>query len=592
MLSFLKNFCACLAALTVFFIALPLAILISIGMLVASSDGTSKQTNITEGVLVFNLSDGISEMTPTFKVKTPLNFLADFPESTLDICTKIRAAAKDDTIKGIFIHGSFSDSEEGISLAQIAEIRNSLGEFAKSGKKIYSYLENPAFADYYMASAATTIYMNPFGEMEYNGIASTMPFFGAALKKYGVGVSLVKSGEYKDAGEIYTEEKMSSNQKAHLLSVLESLWSITQEDISDTRKISVAKLSEIAASEAIFSAKTALKYKLIDSANYTDGVIDSMCEIYGQDKSMTTFPQIKMCDYSPKKSLHADKIAVVSLSGEITEDSLSPQNISAKKIARLLRKLRTDDSLKAVVLRIDSPGGSAYASEIIRREVQLLAKKVKVVASFGSTAASGAYWIATAADKIFANPQSITGSIGVFSLGFSIEKIAADHGIGFDGVKTAPFADFMTISRNPNIEDLQKLRSLCDEIYVKFVDLIAKSRKMKVEDVKKIADGRIFTGVKAKELHLCDGLGGIEAAIAEAAKLAKCDKYSVDQLPKKDPLNEFWNAIPQSDIFSKTLGAEAAETMKKTSSAVRMFKLSNGIRRVYLLSPLVAPTLK
>ena len=422
MIAFLRNFCASLAALIVFFIAVPFAFLVIIAAVIASIGERDKSEVSNGGVLVLDLSDGVSETSPASNFKIRGKFFKTPPESTFDICAKIRAAAADLSVNALLIKGSAADSPSGMSLAQASEIRAAIEKFSEKGKVAYAYLENPCFADYYLASAAGAVIMNPFGSMEYKGLALQSVFLGGAMKKYGIGVALVKSGEFKSAGEMFTSDKMPESQKAHLSKVLQSLWSGCQSQISASRGIPEAALSKIAREKAVFSAYDAKKFGFVDELMYADTLIEMLKTTYGEKGN--TFKNLNIRDYSLPVNYDTSKIAVVALEGEICEDSALSSRMSAKKIAGILRRIRADKYVKAVVLRIDSPGGSAYASEIVRREVEALSQKVKVVASFGSTAASGAYWISTAAHKICADASTITGSIGVFSVGFDIEKIA------------------------------------------------------------------------------------------------------------------------------------------------------------------------
>ncbi len=578
--AFLRNFCASLAALAVFFVAFPLALMFAAAAFVASLGGDGESSG---GVLVLDLSEGVAETSPAKSaMKIRGGFFKRPPESLFDICSKIRAAASDPSIEAILVRGSFADSDSGGSLAQASEMRAGLGGFSKSGKPVYAYLENPTFADYYLASAAGSVFMNPFGTMEFKGLSARSPFFGAALRKYGIGVALVKSGEFKSAGEIFTEEKMSASQKSHLAGVLESVWDGCARQIAQSRKLPAARLEKIAREYAVFPASDAEKLGLVDGLLYGGELADFLSQKHG--KTGGTFRNLPMRGYSPKAKSGADKIAIVSIEGAISETS-SRGRAGAEKISRTLRALGDDASVKAVVLRMDSPGGSAFASESIRREVEELSKKAKVVSSFGATAASGAYWIATASEKIFADPATVTGSIGVFSVAFSVEKIAADHGVFFDGVKTAPFADFMSATRGADRADLEKLKSLCDGIYERFVELVSKSRGMALEEARKIADGKIYDGARAVELGLCDALGGVEDAVAEAARLAGCESYSVIRAPLRDPIGEFFSDGADRSASSK-LSAEFNAIFGRASSfaeeLIENFNRSNS-QKIYLL---------
>lgn len=315
--AFLRNFCASLAALAVFFVALPLALMFAVAAFVASLGGDGESSG---GVLVLDLSEGVAETSPAKSaMKIRGNFFKRPPESLFDICSKIRAAASDPSIEAILVRGSFADSDSGGSLAQASEMRAGLGGFSKSGKPVYAYLENPTFADYYLASAADSVFMNPFGTMEFKGLSARSPFFGAALRKYGIGVALVKSGEFKSAGEIFTEEKMSASQKSHLAGVLESVWGGCAWQIAQSRKLPAARLEKIAREYAVFPASDAEKLGLVDGLLYGGELADFLSQRHG--KTGGTFRNLPMRGYSPKAKSGADKIAIVSIEGAISETS-------------------------------------------------------------------------------------------------------------------------------------------------------------------------------------------------------------------------------------------------------------------------------
>ena len=469
MLNFISRVLANLVSLAIFFVVIPaLAILVVVAVLIVGLSGDQGQKMITpkDGVLVYDMSRGISEFKNSSDGLARL-FSSSRAMSTYDLCMRLATAAKNKNIKAVLIYGSFDSASDYPSSAQVAELRNALLEYRQSGGKVTAYLENPSQLDYYLASCADNIIMNPFGEFTFRGLSLQMPFVGDAMKKYGVDVQVIKAGAHKSFGEMFTSAKMSDFDKTRMRAVIDSLWTNILAEISASRKIPTGTLERIVDTDAVFSARKAKELKLVDSLMYYDEVVEKMRKDYGEDGE--SFPQIPVARLSEVRAPSADEIAVVYMRSEIVESGKVSEFTSSEVYVPLLRSLRTDDFVKAVVLRIDSGGGSAYASEAIRREVELLAKKKPVIASFGGVAASGAYWIATAANKIIATPQTITGSIGVFSLAFSGQKFAGDWGVTFDGVKTSKFSDIGTLTRPMTEPEIAKMKVMVDDIYDAFI---------------------------------------------------------------------------------------------------------------------------
>lgn len=436
------------------------------------------------------------------------------------------------------------------SYAQIAEIRAALENYKKSKKEIVAYLENPSMRDYFLASAATKVVVNPFSELEFNGLGGNSIFFGRALKKYGVDVKIVKVGALKSFGEMFTSDKMSPLVRENSQALLDSVWNSVVAKISKSRNIPVEKLLDIAEKSAVVSAQDAKALGLADSLMYQDEVIAYMKSQVGD--SGASFRQTSIISYMPESDFYADTVEVVYMDGEITDSYHGANVIDSSRYPQNLRMLRELDHVKAVVLRINSGGGSAYVSEVIRREVELLAKKKPVVVSIGGVAASGAYWISTAANKIFADSESITGSIGVFSVMLSAQKFADGFGVTFDGVKTSPMADIGTIARAPSQAEIERVQKLTDKVYEKFIGLVSKSRRIPLEDVKKFADGSIYSGRQALSMKLVDAIGGLDAAIREAAKMAKITEFDISESPEINPVKDFIDSLSAGDApFAK-----------------------------------------
>lgn len=469
-----------------------------------------------------------------------------------DFERKIIKAAKDPNICGIALVGYFTEA----SFAQVAEFRRSLERFKASGKPVYAYLENPGLAEYYLASVATEVYMNPSGTLEFKGIAINSAYFANALKKYGLDAQVIKAGKFKSFGEIFTSDKMSPENKAILSAIADSIWGGVLKDVAASRGVELARLREISDKMPLLEAGEALKLEMLDGVLYRDGFLARMAEISGRDEAADSFNQVSILNYASDFKIKikignvaSDKIALVYMEGEIIDSEYVVRgSVASRPYCKLLRDLAEDDSVKGVVLRIDSPGGSAYASEEIRHEVEKLAAKKPVIASMGSTAASGAYWIACAADKIFAQQNTITGSIGVFAVKFSGKTLANNFGITFDGVKTSPMADMDTLTRPLSGAEIAVLQKSVDSMYDKFIKTVAKGRKLPESEVLKLAEGRIYLAGDATETKLFDEIGGLSAALEFCAKVDTPDgllKLDIVQYPYAMTFADFWASFSE-----------------------------------------------
>ncbi len=571
-LSFFSSLAANLAALFLFVIFLPLAIVVAIAYAIVSS-GVIDVKECDTSSIVINFSEPIADVC---QVENPLSNYLDgaTPITTRSICARIENAKLDESNKAIFLCGSFTDTYVPPSYAQLSEIRDALSSYIKSGKRVVAYLENPNVRDYFLASCATKIYLNPMSDFTFNGLGGNSMFFGGTLKKYGVEATVVKVGKLKSFGEMFTAEKMSEPVRENYTELLNSVWSSIVKRISQSRKIEVSSLYKIANEHAMLTAEEAMSLKLVDALATRDEIIEKMKKIVGA--SQTSFAQTSIFDYSEISSnFIVDKnVAVLYMNGDIVEGSPSRNSISPSVYCDIIRTVRDDESISSMVIRIDSGGGDAFASERIRRELELFAAKKPLVASIGATAASGAYWIATAAHKIFADETSVTGSIGVFSIMLSAEKLAKDFGITFDSVKTSPMADIGTAARAPKKEEIARIENLTLAVYNRFVALVSVSRKIPVKEVETFANGAIFSGTKAKEMKLVDEIGGVNAAISCAKILAKTPDASVDEFPKLDVVAEFISN------FTPSVGGEFVKikTLKPiVESLARLKKINSGV---------------
>ncbi|MFS8117106.1 MAG: signal peptide peptidase SppA, partial [Microcoleus sp.] len=418
--------------------------------------------------------------------------------------------------------------------------------FRDAKKPIFAYEMDWSERDYYLGSVANTIAVNPYGSVEINGFSSQAMFLTGALEKYGVGVQVTRVGKYKSAVEPFLLKKMSPENRQQTQKLLGDIWGEYLKTVGPSRKLTVPQLQAVANNGGTLMADEALKSKLVDKVVYFDEIATELKKLTGADAEDKSFKQISLKNYArvadDKNSTRANKknqIAVLYAEGEIVDGEGGPTQVGGDRIAQEMRKIREDDDVKAVVLRVNSPGGSVTASEVIGREVALTGKKKPVIVSMGNLAASGGYWISMGSSKIFAEANTITGSIGVFGMLFNAEKLAANNGITWDVVKTARFADINTVSRPKNPQELANIQRIVDRIYDRFITKVADSRKLPKNKVQEIAQGRVWSGTAAKQLGLVDEIGGLEDAVREAAKQAKLgDDWHLEEYPKRRSFEE------------------------------------------------------
>lgn len=511
-----------------------------------SSDSGPKVAD--KSVLVLNLSTNITDANPTPSPNQLLQGALSGERSDSialrTVLQSIENATQDKKIVGLYLRGDMAGATQGSAV--LKEVRGALEKFRKAGKPIYAYGTDWAEREYFLGSVANKIMLNPFGNLEMNGLRSEMVFLSGALKKYGVGVQVTRVGKYKSAVEPFLLTKMSPESREDTQKLLADVWEEYLGSISKDRKLTPKDFQTIANDpklQGILTPEKAQDLKLIDRIAYPDEVIEDLKKLTGSKEEDPSFRQISLMEYAttliPTRS-SANKIAVAYAEGEIVDGEGADGQIGGDSFAQQIRELRLDDSVKAVVLRVNSPGGSATASEIIQRELVLTRKVKPVIVSMGSVAASGGYWISAYADKIFAQPNTITGSIGVFGQLFNIQKLANNNGITWDSVKTSPYADSETVSRPKTPQELAVIQTSVDRIYDAFLKKVSEGRKLPSPEVKEIAQGRVWSGVRAKKIGLVDEFGGLEDAIQEAAKRAKLsDDWQVEDYPRAESL-ETW----------------------------------------------------
>jgi protease-4 len=508
----------------------------------------SGPTVADKSVLVLDLSTNITDANPTPSPNQVLQgALSGDRSDSISLRTvlqSIEQATQDKRIVGLYLRGDMTGTTQGSAV--LKEVRGALENFRKAGKPIYAYGMNWEEREYYLGSVANKVILNPFGNLEMNGLRSEMVFLSGALKKYGVGVQVTRVGKYKSAVEPFLLTKMSPESREDTQKLLNDVWDYYLTSVSKDRKLTPKDFQNIASDptlQGILTPDKALKLKLIDQVAYSDEVIKDLKGLTGSKEKDHTFRQVSLTDYAttldPARS-STNQIAVAYAEGEIVDGQGGDGQIGGDSFAQQIRDLRLDNNVKAVVLRVNSPGGSATASEVIQRELVLTRKVKPVVVSMGSVAASGGYWISAYADKIFAQPNTITGSIGVFGQLFNIQKLANNNGITWDTAKTSPYADSQTVSRPKTPQELAVAQTAVDRVYNIFLTKVAEGRKLSKPSVSEIAQGRVWSGTRAKQIGLVDELGGVEDAIQDAAKRAKLgDDWQVEDYPRAESF-ETW----------------------------------------------------
>lgn len=531
MKQFFKMFFASLFAMIVAGI---LVFGVLIGFLISAvSDATSeKEISVKENsVLVIDLSSIIKERSQ----KSSFSFMNDedgFNFGLSEFNQAIAFAQNDKQIKGILI------KTNGASLgwATAQKMRGSLLNFKKSKKFIYAYGDGISQGDYYLASVADSIFINPIGSLEIKGLASSLMFFKGTLDKLGVTPEIFYAGQFKSATEPFRATKMSEPNRLQLATIQNHLWNIYTQDVALSRNLTPAAINTIAVNAQAQNAQDALHLKLVDKLYYWDEV-ETLIMKATKAADLKAINYLSMNDYVSQLDFDltesTNKIAVLYAEGEIVDGKQSDENqVASSTMVEEIRKIANNDKIKAVVLRINSPGGSALASEIMLRELQLLKKKKPLIVSMGDVAASGGYYIASYGDSVFAQPSTITGSIGVFSMMFNIENLLTDKlGITLDAEKNAPMADFPNATRQFTDKERSLMQQSVDQIYGIFKTRVANGRHIPMPQVDSIAQGRVWTGVDALRLHLIDAYGDLDRALASAASIAHVKDYSVVSYP-------------------------------------------------------------
>jgi protease-4 len=544
------------------FLLIALVTFISIGIIAAIvATASSEETVITQNtVLHIKLNKEIADRSS--KTKFVMGYAG--PEKTTglnDLLDNLEKAKEDDNIAGIYL--DLSDIPAGIST--LDEIRDGLIGFKTSGKFIWAYSEGYTQKSFYLATVADKIYLNPQGIVDFKGLASEMVFLKGMLEKLDIKMQIIRHGKFKAATEPLFLDKMSPENRRQITELIGSIWDKMLNGIAETRKINKDDLNRIADSLKIGTAEDALKYKFVDQLIYKDELLSLLKKQLKIDEKKR-IQYVTMDNYtsvadSRKQSTASNKIAVIYASGSIAGGEGDDQSIGSERISKAIRKAREDEKVKAIVFRINSGGGSALASDVIWREVDLARKVKPVVASFGDVAASGGYYIACAATKILADPTCITGSIGVFGVIPNMEGLFNKKlGITFDWAMTNKNGDYIPVMKPLSPYQTLLIQRDVDHIYDVFTGKVAEGRKLTKARVDSIGQGRVWSGSDAKKIGLIDDFGGLTKAIELAAELSKTKDYRLISLPEqKEWFEELIDQITGSDPsanLKEALGAD------------------------------------
>ncbi|GMN05950.1 signal peptide peptidase SppA [Croceitalea sp. MTPC5] len=576
-MKFLRNLLAAILGCLIAFGIVFAMFFIFAALVGSADDGVRVKPN---SVLELSFSEPISDYLGKDD-SDPFAALFEEGQGLDEILHAIEVAKNDSKIKGISIKTSFLLA----GMAQAQELRRALQSFKEAGKFVYSYSDFYTQKDYYLASVADELYLNPQGGMDFKGLASEVLYYKELQEKSGVKIEVIRHGKYKSAVEPFLSDTMSDENRSQIKELITSIWTSMLEDISKTRNIDVARLNLIADTLGGRMPKYAVQSGLVDGNLYFDEY-EAVLREKMQLETDAKINYVSLTDYATvarKKNLKSgtEKVAVIFAQGEILYGEGNKEYIGQGLINRALKKARDNDNVKAIVLRVDSPGGSALVSDIIWREIELTKQLKPVVVSFGNVAASGGYYIAAGADKIFAEPTTITGSIGVFGTIPNINQLAGDIGINAEQVGTnknsvdySLFEPMTDTFRNQVLEGIEST-------YDTFLERVASGRNMTVEAVNEIAQGRVWSGVDAQRLGLVDELGNLNDAIAAAAELAEMDDYGIRKYPKyKSDFEQLMDDLggAKAKIGASLIKEELGEEVYNTFKEVKQLTKKKGIQ--------------
>ncbi|MBC8155308.1 MAG: signal peptide peptidase SppA [Bacteroidetes bacterium] len=583
MLQFLKYVLATIVGLLLFSF---ISFLVVAGIGAALSSGSKSKVSVkANSVLKLNLDSPIQER----GVDNPFGGFDALGSSgdvigLIDLKQALKDARTDDNIKGIYLQTEYPQA----GWASLEEVRNAIIDFKKSKKFVYAYGEVMTEKGYYLASVADKIYLNPAGGLEWNGLNAELTFFKGTLDKLGIKPEIFRVGEYKSAVEPFLRENMSDPNRLQVSSFLNSINNQMLVNVAQSRGLRVDSLKRYADNLTIQTPGDALKYKFVTHVGYLDEIETDLRKVLGiTERKKIDYVSLDAYKDAEKEDDDSDddsnsgsnRIAVIIASGDIGGGQGDDNSIGSDRIAGELRKARLDGKVKAVVLRINSGGGSALASDVMWREVELTKKEKPVIASFSDYAASGGYYMAANCTKIVAQPNTITGSIGVFSLLFNTEAFFKDKlGVTYDRVVTNTNADFPAVTHEMSPFQKQTLQRSTDRIYAAFTRKVAEGRKLPVDSVRAIAGGRVWTGTQGKAIGLVDQLGGLDDAIKLAGQSAKLkdNEYKVRYLPRQKEFIERFFSKMSGDSDSR-LQAQLGE-LAPYVTYLKKLKTMNGVQ--------------
>jgi protease-4 len=576
-MQFLKNVLSTLVGLFLFFFLFFILFIAVVAAVGASAGSGEDLVQVKDNsVIELDLEDVTADYGGKFIYKD-FGMLDSEPKDGLtDVLNAIDEAKKDDRIKGI----TLTNTSTSLGIAQSKALRDKLEDFKKSKKFVVSYSDMLSQKDYYLNSVADTLYLNPIGDLEFKGLSSEVMFFKDFQEKTGITMEVIRHGKYKSAVEPFLANEMSPANREQITALLTSVWSNMVADISVSRKIPVDSLNSIADKLGARTADLAKEVKLIDKIGYEDQYRNGIKKALKVNKGVD-YNSIDILDYVKATALNSvfndatDKIAIIYAQGEISGGDGDVNVIGEKALRESFKKALEDTDVKSIVLRVDSPGGSALTSELIWREVELAKLKKPVVVSMGNYAASGGYYISCGANRIFAEPGTITGSIGVFGVLPNFTKLSNNMGIHTEQVNThansANYSVFTPLQDNTR----EVIQQSIEHIYSTFVNRVAKGRKMTPEAVDAIAQGRVWTGSDAIKNGLVDEIGGLDDAIKYAAKLGKTTKYSTQNFPQFERKIDKYLAGLTGLPF-----AQSKEAFIKEEVGAQNYEMIERIRRV------------
>lgn len=533
-MKFMKTFLAALLAVVVGGVVSSLLwVFIFIGLAGSMESTTAVKPN---SVLVVDLAEDITDA-PSANPLGAIDFQSFTVRKSLSLAQVLRsveAAKKDDRIKGIYLR---LNGEGSMDVAAVEELRAALEDFKQSGKFVVSYNENYSQVLYYLASVSDKIYLQPEGGMSWQGLSSTLMFYTGLFEKLDIKVDIFRptACKYKSAVEPYFLKKMSPENRRQMASLADSSWEVIVDAVSAARGIDKKVLNNLADKLAVSMPEEALAHNFVDALIYEDQMNGVFAELGVELNDDGECELVSLGEYSKQvvdlQNISADKIAVVYAEGQILDGSGEQEAIYGETMAATIKSVRLDDKIKAVVLRVNSPGGSALASDVMWREIELLKAEKPVIISMGSMAASGGYYISAPGDVIVSNKMTLTGSIGVFGMIMNPNELLTKKvGVTFDSVSTNEHSTLGSFGHNMDAAERAVIMKGVDKVYTRFTSLVAEGRNLPIEKVLDIAAGRVWTGVQAQEIGLVDALGGLNNAIAIAAEKADLENYRVEEI--------------------------------------------------------------